>query len=119
MTAKATNPIKTPVEPSTEDKTPDFTWARDAGFRSVYSNQTQFSSTAFDFAMTFGEIADVAQDTSSVKVEQRVRVVMSPLHFKLFVVVALQNLKGYEDKFGEIKAPEGATLTTPPAQTGS
>lgn len=88
-----------------------FEWIKDSGYRSVYSNQTQFASTAFDFSMTFGEITEVREEGAHVQVEQRVRVVMSPLHFKIFVAVGAQNLKGYEERFGPIPMPTGGGAT--------
>jgi hypothetical protein len=41
-------------------------------------------------------------------VEQRARVVMAPLQAKILALVMLQNSMGYEQRFGEIKVPEGA-----------
>jgi hypothetical protein len=87
-----------------------FTSIRSQSYRSVYANQTQFGSTAFDFTMTFGEITDVSPDGSHVTVEHQVKVTMSPLHFKIFVLTAAQNVKVYEDKFGKINLPEGETV---------
>lgn len=96
-----------PVE-TTSEPVPKFEWIKDSAYRSVYSNQTQFASTAFDFSMTFGEIEAVEAEAARVTVDQRVRVVMSPLHFKIFVMVCAQNLKGYEERFGEITVPSGS-----------
>jgi uncharacterized protein DUF3467 len=79
-------------------------------YRSIYANNTSFQSNAFDFAMIFGEIQEA--DEKKVTVEQGVRVIMSPLHAKVFSGVMLQNIKNYEDRFGEIKVPDGTTVLT-------
>ena len=91
------------------DENPNIKNIRGSDFRSVYCNQTAFSSTAFDFSMIFGEITEVNQEEKQLTVEQRVRVVMSPLHFKIFTYTCLQNIKNYESAFGKIRAPEGTT----------
>jgi len=85
----------------------EFKTSHDALFRSVYCNQTAFSSTAFDISMTFGEIVDVDAVKREVKVEQHVRVIMSPLHFKIFAAVCAQNVKNFENAYGVINAPLG------------
>jgi hypothetical protein len=83
---------------------------KSSAYRSIYANNTAFQSSAFDFAMIFGEIQEA--DDKKVTVAQEVRVIMSPLHAKIFSGVMLQNLKNYEDRFGEIKVPEGTALVT-------
>jgi hypothetical protein len=80
-------------------------------YRSVYSNQTAFGSSAFDFSMTFGELVEVDSEKKRVTVEQQVRVTMSPLHFKIFVATCYTQLKGYEESFGPIHVPEGGGAT--------
>lgn len=84
--------------------------ARSPLYRSVYANNTAFQSSAFDFGMIFGEIQEA--DNEKVTVEQQVRVIMSPLHAKIFAGVMLQNIKNYEERFGEIKIPEGDAVAT-------
>lgn len=98
-------------------ESPEFQNIKDSGYRTVYSNQTLFGSTAFDFSMTFGEIVEVDADAKNIKVEQRVRVVMSPIHFKIFAAICRANVQGYEERFGEIKVPDGSiNATTIPAK---
>lgn len=86
-----------------------FSYVKDKDFRSVYANNTIFASTAFDFSMTFAEIMEVDPAGEHVTAEQRIKVVMSPLHFKIFTVIAAQNVKLYEDRFGTIQLPDGGT----------
>lgn len=77
---------------------------RAADFRSIYTNHTAFNTSAFDFAMTFGEIQDAG--AGQLFVEQKVRVVMSPLHAKIFAAIVTNNVRNYENHFGEIKVPQ-------------
>jgi hypothetical protein len=102
--------------PETEDQTSpsietllprNFTHVKSPNFRSIYSNQSAFGSTAFDFNMTFGEFKEFNPDTKKVIVEEQARIVMSPLHFKIFAFTCAQQLKLYEDNFGEIRIPTG------------
>jgi hypothetical protein len=97
-----------------------FEWTKNPAYRSTYANQTQLSSTAFDFAMVFGEIVDVSPDASHVKIEQQVKVVMSPLHFRLFVAHCAIQIRNYEERFGKIPIPSGnETLEQEIAASGS
>jgi hypothetical protein len=98
-----------PEDHNQPESQPEFAYAKDAQFRSVYSNNVIFGSTAFDFSMTFAEIMEVAPDALHVKADERVKVVMSPLHFKIFAAVCAQNVKNYEDRFGPIQLPGGGT----------
>jgi hypothetical protein len=86
-----------------------FNYEKDRDFRSVYANNTIFASTAFDFSMTFAEIMEVDPAGAHIKAEQRVKVVMSPLHFKIFAAVCAQNVALYEARFGTIQLPDGGT----------
>jgi|SRR5271157_1204635 len=76
---------------------------RASDFRSIYSNHTTFTTSAFDFVMTFGEISESAEGELSV--EQKVRVIMSPLHAKIFAAIVGNNVQNFEARFGEIKIP--------------
>jgi hypothetical protein len=85
-------------------------------FRTIYSNNVGFTAALFDFGMIFGEVTDVEQtgaDVGTITVEQKVRVVMTPLHAKVFLQVAANQLRAYEEKFGELKVPEQLLKTTP------
>jgi len=102
--------------PETKDPTPAFETisstqfinVKGPNYRSVYSNQSAFGSTAFDFNITFGEFVGANPATKEVTVEQQVRVVMSPLHFKIFVATCIQQLKLFEENLGPIPVPGGA-----------
>lgn len=91
----------------TKEKTPQvepkFIYVRDPGLKTVYANNTVFGFTAFDFSMMFGEIVSGNAESNELTAEQRVRVVMSPLHFKLFALTCMKQLDNYEQRFGEVK----------------
>lgn len=95
--------------PNEGEQQPNFIYVRDKDFRSVYANNTIFGSTAFDFAMTFAEIMEVDPVKAQIKAEQRVKVVMSPLHFKLFAATCMQNVEQYEKVFGTIQLQDART----------
>jgi hypothetical protein len=81
------------------------------GFKSFYANNTAFATSAFDFSMTFGEIAGVEGD--HLLVDQHVRIIMAPLHMKIVLMLMLQQLKQFEQQFGEIKIPAGVIQASP------
>jgi len=86
---------------------------RDKDFRSIYSNNAAFQVGIFDYSIFFGEVVAVDQSGESMTVEQRVKVTMAPLHAKIFVYSAVQQLRAYEKQFGEIKVPEGLIVGPP------
>jgi hypothetical protein len=67
---------------------------------SIYANSAEINVTTWDFRFKFGEIEEVRPD--SVSVAERVRVVMSPQHAKIFSRVLAENVQKYENAFGEI-----------------
>jgi hypothetical protein len=103
--AKSNNIVKNvEFEEIKTQKMPIFKKAAD--FRSVYANNGNFSVTAFDFAIDFGQV--VAVENGTPVVEQNIRVLMSPLHAKVFAIFLMQNVASYEKKFGELVLPKDA-----------
>jgi hypothetical protein len=72
---------------------------------SIYANSARLHISLWDFKFSFGEVEDISSET--MRVSEKVRVLMSPQHAKVFLQVFQENLKRYEDKFGEIKIPVG------------
>ena len=106
------NPVAEQFVPNPTTQLREEDIRRSSDFRSIYTNHTAFNVSAFDFAMTFGEILDGGG--GHLYIDQKLRVVMSPLHAKILAFIMMNNLKNYEAKFGEIKVPqpepeEGAT----------
>lgn len=92
----------------------DMMTRRSPDFRSIYANNTKFGASAFEFSFILGEITESAE--GKLYVDQKVRILMSPLHAKIFVMVLAQNIENFEARFGNINVPEGAipTQTSPP-----
>ena len=64
----------------------------------AYSNQAMIRHNEAEFIIDF--LNYVPGDPNAVDVA---RVILSPAHFKALVVAVKDNLKRYEDQFGEIK----------------
>jgi|SRR5580700_10037123 hypothetical protein len=79
-----------------------------ADFKSIYSNNVQFTMSPWDVVFMFGENQSVKDNI--LMVEQSVRVVMSPQHAKVFCQVLTDQIGKYETAFGVIQVP------TPPTQ---
>jgi hypothetical protein len=91
-------------------------------FRSIYSNNVTFSVALFDFSMVFGEVIEAEQVSETIgklTVEQKVKIIMSPLHAKIFVQMAAVQLRAYEQRFGEIKFPPGSLVPEATAASDS
>ena len=71
----------------------------------VYANNLALGMTAFDISIIFGEALGV-KDGRTV-IQQRVKVMMSPLLAKLLARSVTESVAQYEGQFGEIKEPEG------------
>jgi len=91
-------------EDQLEDQTIELVKAPD--FKHIYSNHANFVTGVFDFSIIFGEIVEIDKAKQIAKVEQRVRIAMSPIQAKLFVSSFDQQIKAYEKNFGEIKMPD-------------
>jgi len=74
-------------------------------FLSTYSNSARMTIGLWDFRFTFGEVEQATSDM--VKVSEKVSVIMSPQHAKMFLQIFEQNFRKYEERFGEIKLPPG------------
>jgi hypothetical protein len=109
-----------PAENDAANVPTNYTNVRMPDYRTVYANNAVFKVGVYDFSMIFGEVTDVDIEKSSLTVEQHVKVTMSPLHAKIFVAVALQQIKSYEDQFGKIELPKGLVVPAmePPSATG-
>lgn len=76
---------------------------RSVDFVSVYANNAAFMLSFFDFSMTLGEVVSVEDGVGTV--EQKVRVVMSLAHAKLFATLLVSQIQQYEQRFGVIALP--------------
>jgi Protein of unknown function (DUF3467) len=71
----------------------------------VYANNLGIGMTVFDIVVTFGEVVGV-RDGRAV-IQQRVKIIMSPLLAKIFTRNLSESVSDYEKQFGEIRVPEG------------
>jgi len=72
---------------------------RDEELKGVYSNLMQVSHTREEFCLDFFNVFP----PQGILVA---RVLMNPAHLKRMIIALQENLKKYEEKFGEIEATE-------------
>ncbi|SRR6266536_3906110 len=80
------------------------------GFFTTYANSARMMIGLWDFKFTFGEVENA--DANEIRVSEKMGVIMSPQHAKMFLQVFEKNLKRYEEQFGEIKLPAGILVET-------
>jgi hypothetical protein len=108
MTEELSEPSVIIQSPSPSDP-PEVTVQRSPDYRLVYSNGIGIFKTAWDFRFDFGTLlgGDLIGDKRLPLVhQQEMSVIMSPQHAKAFVLIAIRELKAWEEKFGEIKLSE-------------
>lgn len=72
----------------------------------IYVNMVRINASKFDFVLElFQRIpnSDLQEESVNILTEKLGNVTMSPQHFKALAVVIQNQLKAYEEKFGEIK----------------
>lgn len=69
-----------------------------------YANWVSIESSLFDINLLFGQ--DISQGNGKIVKEPLAQVFMSPQHAKVFTLMLMQNIKQYEEKFGEIHVPQ-------------
>jgi predicted class III extradiol MEMO1 family dioxygenase len=94
-------------ENDTEQPTiqPIRTKAADA--RQIYIDSTRMASSPWDIRMHFSLLKE--SEPGIVIDEEQVVVIMSPQHAKALLGVMVKNVKKWEDKYGELPAPEDQT----------
>lgn len=75
---------------------------RSEDFLSIYSNNAQLQMSSFDARMIFGE---ASLDDEGTLIQQKVSVVMSLEHLKVFTKILTDHVQKYEAQVGEIKLP--------------
>ena len=74
--------------------------ATDEVLKGVYANMAQIGHTPEEFVLDFMNLFPPAGTLNA-------RVIISPSHAKRIAVALADNIKKYEEKFGEIKAGKG------------
>jgi hypothetical protein len=72
-------------------------------FETVYSNLAKITHVALEFLMDFKRLAPETRDVESAPT--LVRIVMNPVIAKAFRDALAENVKRYEERYGEIPAP--------------
>ena len=77
--------------------------AKEPDFDVVYANLAKITHVALEFLMDFKRLGPENRDVESAPT--LVRVVMNPVIAKAFRDALAENVRRYEEKFGEIPAP--------------
>jgi len=82
--------------------------ASDKDLKGRYANLMSVSHTAEEFVLDFFAVTPGAQGPRGHLVS---RVIVSPSHYKRVVAALSDNLRKYEEQFGDIKDPQGRPPT--------
>jgi len=77
-------------------------------FKSFYANWAQAASSPFDVVVNFGEASP--DNAGGLEIEQKARIVFSPLEAKMVAYILTKTLRDHEAKFGEIAVPSQVAL---------
>jgi hypothetical protein len=89
--------------PKVQDAPPRRVQTRSANFVSIYTNDIQLMTSSWDIRMILGELGDSPSgDNSTVGITQLGEVRMSPQLAKKLTLILIEQLKAYEQQFGEI-----------------
>lgn len=94
-------PKKKTSKPASE---PKIEIKKAADFKSFYVNWAQAATSPFDVVVVFGE--GTPDGTGGMEIEQKARVIFSPLEAKMVAYILTKTLRQYETTFGEIKIPK-------------
>jgi len=90
-------PSKIPRRETT--KSPDFV--------SIYANDIQLQTSSWDLRMILGEVGDVSEgDPAVAQIKLIGELRMSPQLAKRLALILIEQLKRYEQQFGEIPGPK-------------
>lgn len=72
---------------------------------SIYTNDVQVQTTPWDVRLILGEIAEVSADGAAVTIRQLGDVRLSLPLTKRLTLILIQQLKAFEERFGQIPMP--------------
>ncbi len=75
-------------------------------FFTYYANNVSMLMSYFDLAILFGEVE--RSENGELTVMQRMRVLMTPSHAKIFSWVLMHQVREWEKRFGDIVVPPDA-----------
>jgi hypothetical protein len=76
----------------------------DPGHSVLYASGTRIQESFFDIRIAFGE--SVTEPDGSLQFIDKLTVVFSPQHAKVFLRVFADRVKNYEEKYGDINVPD-------------
>ena len=88
--------VEAPRKKSTVEKT------RAADFKIIYVNSALVQLGAFDFRISVGVAPEDDKPDEVIRLEEHAQLIMSPQHAKALLRALANNVKKYEDEFGEI-----------------
>lgn len=97
--------MKAKKQPSKTESQTKILVRKSADFKSIYANWVQGSMTPYDISLVVGE--GFLSEDGTFNVDQKARVIFSPLEAKMLLPVLLNTLKNFEANFGAIAVPEG------------
>jgi uncharacterized protein (DUF2235 family) len=88
---------------------------RGENYRDVYVNSAQVRLGAFDVSLSLGVVSDRDDptDPNIIRVDELVRVRMSPQHAKALLRVLKEHVERYEGEFGELRYTPKSKGETP------
>jgi hypothetical protein len=79
--------------------------SKSGNFFSIYANDIQVQTGPWDVRLILGEIGSTATRTPELFVEELGQIRISPQLAKKLTMILAQQLKAYEERFGEIPGP--------------
>lgn len=76
--------------------------------KKIYCNSANFSFGVFDFVISLKTAISGENETP----DDVTSLIMSPQHAKVFAQVLIEQVRIYEDQFGEIMLPENHPIKT-------
>jgi hypothetical protein len=98
-----------PLHPAHVTPTSEATVALAPDFKNIYANFVQAQFSAFDFSLMIGEMMGPGSDGKTM-IQQKVRVVMSPMEIKIMLTLLTKGVQQYEKQFGEISVHPGLLM---------
>ncbi len=81
--------------------------SKSAEFVSLYANDVQVQTTPWDMRLLLGEISDPpSPESPTLKIQQLGELRISPQLAKRLTLIMLDQIKVYEESFGEIPGPK-------------
>lgn len=77
-----------------------------------YANSVNIATNYYDIQLAFGNQSLDAGNSNKLICKEFCKIFMSPQHAKVLNKILTENIKNYEQKFGEIKVPKEISQPT-------